>query len=67
MEKIAYSILIVVAACWLIAMIAGMIVSFPFGILGLLVIVGLGLLFIKALQERIKASKDDRYSRDVQK
>ena len=67
MEKVAYTILIVIAACWLVAMIAGMVASFPFGIIGLVAIVGFGLLFIKALKERIKASKKDRYSKDVEK
>jgi hypothetical protein len=67
MEKAGYIILMVVAACWLIAMIAGMIVSFPVGIIGLLAIVGFGLLFIRVLKDRIEASKTDKYSRDVEK
>ena len=67
MEKVAYVLLSIVAVCWLAAMIAGMVASFPFGIIGLIAIVGFGLLFIKALKERIKASKDDRYSKSVEK
>lgn len=67
MEKIAYVILIIAAICWLIAMVAGMIAAFPFGIIGLVIIVGLGLLFAKALKERLTSRKDDRYSKDVEK
>ena len=66
MEKIGYIILIIVAISWLIAMIAGMIAAFPFGTIGLVVIVGLGFLFAKALKDRLAARKDDRYSKDVE-
>ncbi|HZD59996.1 MAG TPA: hypothetical protein VE439_06035 [Anaerolineae bacterium] len=65
MEKVAYVILIIVAAFWLIAVLVGLIAAFPFGIIGLLAIISLGLLFAKALRDRLKSVKDDRYSRDV--
>lgn len=67
MEKAAYVILIIIAIGWLVAVIAGMIAAFPAGIIGLIIILALGLLFIKALKERMKSSKNDRYSKDVQK
>ena len=67
MEKIAYIILTIVAIGWLIAMIVGMVAAFPVGIIGLVVIFGFGLLFVKALKERLASSKDDRYSKDVEK
>ncbi|MCH7710622.1 MAG: hypothetical protein IH903_03190 [Proteobacteria bacterium] len=65
MEMTAYVLLIIVAVMWLIAMIFGMIVAFPFGILGLLVIVGVGLLFIKVLKERLSNKEDEYYSKNV--
>ena len=67
MEKIAYTILMIVFIGWLIAMIAGMIATFPAGIIGLVVILALGLLFAKAIKERLATRKDDRYSKDVEK
>ena len=67
MEKIAYVLLLIVAICWLVAMIAGMITIFPAGIIGLIAITGFGLLFIKALKERLKDQKNDHYSREVEK
>ncbi len=67
MEKIAYIILAIVAIGWLIAMIAGMIVTFPVGIIGLVIILAFGLLFTKALKERLVSRKNDRYSKDVEK
>ena len=67
MEKTAYALLIIVAAVWLIAMLVGMVVAFPFGILGLFVFVGLGLLFIKVLKERLASKEDDYYSKHVDK
>lgn len=67
MEKIAYIILAIVAIGFLIAMIAGMVAVFPVGIIGLVVILAFGLLFVKALKERLASRKDDRYSKDVEK
>ena len=67
MEIVAYVILTIVAICWLIAIVAGMIVAFPFGIIGLVVIIGFGLLFVKALSDRLSSRKNDRYSKDVEK
>lgn len=67
LESIAYVLLGVVAAIWLIAMIAGMIAALPFGLLGLLAIVGLGFLFIKVLRERMTSREDDHYSKNVDK
>lgn len=67
MEKIAYIILAIVAIGFLIAMIAGMVAAFPVGIIGLVVILAFGLLFVKALKERLSSRKDDRYSKDVER
>ncbi len=67
MEKVAYIILTIAAIGWLIAMVVGMIEAFPFGLIGLVVILAFGLLFIKALKERLASRKDDRYSKDVKK
>ena len=65
MEMTAYVLLLIVAVVWLIAMILGMIVAFPLGILGLLVIVGVGLLFIKVLKERLSDKEDEYYSKNI--
>jgi len=66
-ERTAYIILIIVAIGWLVAMLVGMIAAFPIGLIGLVVIVGFGLLFVKVLKERLASSKEDRYSKDVEK
>jgi hypothetical protein len=60
MEKIAYIILIIVTIAWIIAWIVGMFEN-------MVTIIGLGLLFIKALTDRLVSKKDDKYSRDVKK
>ncbi len=67
MEKVAYIILIVVTIAWIIAWIIGMFENVWLGIIGLVTIVGLGLLFIKALTDRLASNKDDKYSRNVEK
>jgi membrane protein implicated in regulation of membrane protease activity len=65
MEKTAYALLLAVAALWLIAMLVGMIVAFPFGLIGLVVIVAVGLLLIKVLRERRANKEDDYYANNV--
>ena len=67
MEKTAYIILIIVAIVWIIAWVVGMFENVWLGIIGLVTIVGLGLLFIKAFTDRLVSKKDDKYSRDVKK
>ena len=67
MEKIGYILLLIVVVCWLIAMLVGMIAAFPFGIVGLLAIVGVGLLFAKVVKDRLSSKEDDHYSKNVEK
>jgi len=59
--------LAIVAVCWLIAMLFGMIAAFPFGIVGLLAIIGVGLLFAKVVKDRLSSKEDDHYSKNVEK
>lgn len=65
MEKTAYAILLLLAGLWLTAMVAGMIAAFPFGLLGLVGLLALGLLFIKVLRERLANAEDDHYEKNV--
>ncbi len=67
MEKMGYIILIIVTIAWIIAWIVGMFENGWLGIIGLVTIIGLGLLFIKALTDRLASKKGDKYSRDVKK
>ncbi len=67
MEKIAYGLLIIAAIFLIIAMIMGLIVAYPYGIIGLIALLAFGLLFIKVMKERMKKSKEDRYSKEVEK
>ena len=66
-EKIGFGLLITVVIIYLIAMIAGMILAFPFGIIGLLLIVGFGILFVKVIVDRLNNEEDDYYSKTVDK
>ncbi|MBC8215782.1 MAG: hypothetical protein H8E64_04625 [Candidatus Marinimicrobia bacterium] len=67
MEKIGYIILTTVALAWLIAIFFGMINAFPDGLIGIIIFIGLGLLFIKVLQDRLSNKEDDYYSKTVKK
>lgn len=67
MEKIGYAILMFLVVCWLVAMVAGMIAAFPFGLIGLLALLGIGLLFAKVVKDRLANKEDDYYSKKVDK
>lgn len=67
MERIGYILLSIVAAGWLVAMIAGMIAAFPFGIIGFIAILGIGFLLAKVVKDRIENKEDDYYSKNVDK
>ncbi len=67
MEKIGYILLAIVAICWLVGMVVGMIAAFPIGIIGLVAIVGIGLLFAKVLKDRLASKEDAHYSKTVEK
>jgi len=67
MEKTAYVILTIAALGWIGFIIFGLVAAFPVGLAGLVILFAFGLLFVKALRDRIKSSGEDRYSKDVQK
>ena len=67
LETTGYVLLGIVAALWLLGMIVGMVAAFPFGLIGLVAFLGVGLLFIKVLKERLRNKEDDHYSRNVDK
>jgi phosphate/sulfate permease len=67
MEKIGYALLLLAALGWLIGILMGIPRSFPSGIIGLLAMVGVGLLFVKVLKERLANKEDDHYDKTVEK
>ncbi len=66
-EKIGYLCLGLVAVCYLVAMLIGMVAAFPLGLIGLVAIVGIGALLIKVISERRNNAEDDHYSKTVDK
>lgn len=65
MEKEAYILLGIVMVAWLAAMVIGLVVAFPYGLLGLLVLLAIGLLLVKVFRERLQNREDDYYSKHV--
>ena len=66
-EKLGYTLLAIIAIIYLIAMLIGMISVFPFGLLGLLLIAGVGVLMVKVIKERLQNKEDDYYSKEIDK
>ena len=67
MENIGYILLGIVAIIWLLAVIVGVIVAFPFGLIGLIAILGIGFLFAKVIKDRLENKEDDHYANTVDK
>jgi len=67
MENIGYILLAIVAAIWLVMVIAGTVMAFPWGLVGLTTIAGFGFLFAKVIKERLENKEDDHYSKTVDK
>ena len=65
MENIGYVLLGIVAVCWIAAIVIGVIVAFPIGIIGLVAILGIGFLFAKVIKDRLENKEDDHYSDTV--
>ena len=65
MERAGYAILLTLAILWVLGIIVGMIAAFPVGIIGLVAILGIGLLFVKVLKDRLSSKEDDYYSKNV--
>lgn len=66
-EKWGYSLLGIIAFIYVVAMFIGLFAVFPFGLLGLVFIAGMGILMVKVLKERLKNNEDNYYSREVDK
>jgi hypothetical protein len=66
MEYIGYVFLAIVALVWIIALFIGLIAAFPYGLIGLIAIIGLGFLFAKVIKDRLENKEDDHYSDNVE-
>lgn len=64
-EKVGYSCLGIIAILYIVGLLIGVIASFPYGLLGLIVIVGIGALAVKVVKERLSNKEDDYYSKNV--
>ena len=67
MEIIGYILLGIATVCWIIAVIIGVVVAFPVGLVGLIAIIGIGFLFAKVIQDRLNNKEDDHYSDTIEK
>lgn len=65
MKAIGFTLLGIIAAIWVIAMIAGMVAAFPYGLIGLLGFGGVGCLLIHVIAERMKNKEDDYYDKNI--
>ena len=67
MEKTGYILLAIVAVIWIGIIIGGLVIAFPFGLIGLVGILGIGFLLIKVISDRLNNKEDDHYSDNIDK
>jgi len=67
MEKAGYILLGIVALIYAGAILIGLIAIFPWGIIGFLAIIGVGLLFARVVADRLSSSEDDHYTKTVER
>lgn len=67
MEKAGYVLLSIVALIYAGAVLFGLIAIFPWGIVGFIAIVGVGLLFARVVADRLGSKEDDHYSQNVER
>lgn len=65
MEKISYLILIIISIIWLLAIIFGFIMAFPYGIIGIFLILAFGLLFIKVIKEKLEKRREEEKYKNI--
>lgn len=65
MKKIAYGILAILAVLWIGTIFVGMVAALPYGLPGLFALIAIGILFIKALTDRLNNEEDDYYSKNI--
>ena len=66
-EKIGYACLAVVAIAYVGFMLYGAIEVFPAGVLILVALLGVGVLLVKVIKERLSSREDHYYSKNVEK
>ena len=67
MVRVGYALLAIAAIGYVAVLIRGLIAAFPWGIVGLIAIVGFGLLLIRVLKDRLSSKEDDYYSKHVER
>lgn len=67
MEKLGYIILLAALIAWLVILIVDILPLYPHGAIGFITLLGLGLLFAKALKDRVIAARTDKYSHDIKR
>ena len=65
METLGYVLLTIVALAWITVVITGLVMALPWGLVGLIGILGIGFLLIKVISDRLNNKEDDHYSDNV--
>lgn len=67
LERLGYLFLVIALLIWIYLLIKGLIDTLPEGLIGFVVIIGFGFLFIKVVKDRINNKEDNYYDKNVDK
>lgn len=67
LERFGYVALGSVAILYVFAMVIGMLSAMPYGLIGIVLLLGVGSLVIKVSKERLENKEDDYYSDKVER
>ena len=65
METFGYVLLAIVALAWITIVLTGLVMALPWGLVGLVGILGIGVLLIKVISDRLSNKEDDHYADNV--
>lgn len=65
LEKFGFTTLAIAAIAYIVFLVIVSILAFPFGLIGLLVLTGVGALFLQVVLDRVNNTEDDYYSKNV--
>ena len=65
METLGYVLLAIVALAWITIVLTGLVMALPWGLIGLIGILGIGVLLIKVISDRLSNKEDDHYADNV--
>lgn len=67
LKNLGWLLLLLAFAAYLVGIVVALVMAFPLGLIGFMLIGGLGLLFLQALLDRLNNPEDAYYAKNVKR